>query len=80
MVKWRAITIVFPFDKSLPLTKPLHADAVYDRRRLVLLECFVELLRRERQEAQEVGEEEPVERRGKGWVSKNEIDGRRWKE
>lgn len=37
------LTIVLSFDKALPLTKPLHADAVYDRRRLLLLECLVQL-------------------------------------
>lgn len=37
------ITIVFSFDKALPLTKPLHADAVYDHWRLLLLERLVQL-------------------------------------
>lgn len=52
-------TIVFSFDKALPLTEPLHADAVYDHRRLLLLERLVQLQRRSdrRRGRQEVGEE-----------------------
>lgn len=37
------ITIVFSLDKALPLTEPLHADAVYDHRRLLLLERLIQL-------------------------------------
>lgn len=42
------ITIVFSFDKALPLTKPLHADAVYDHWRLLLLERLVQLQREQK--------------------------------
>lgn len=49
------ITIVFSFDKALPLTKPLHADAVYDHWRLLLLERLVQLQKREQREERERG-------------------------
>lgn len=35
------LTVILPFDKALPLPKPLHADAVYDHRRILLLERLV---------------------------------------
>lgn len=69
------ITIVFPFDKSLPLAKPLHADAVYDRWRLILLECLVQLQIKDRQDGEKMGEEYPAERRGKGYVRMKEWKG-----
>lgn len=50
------ITIVFSFDKALPLTKPLHADAVYDHWRLLLLERLVQLQRWSRGSQREKGE------------------------
>ena len=37
------LTIVLSFDKALPLPEPLHADAVYDHWRLLLLERLVQL-------------------------------------
>lgn len=54
------ITIVFSFDKALPLTKPLHADAVYDHWRLLLLERLVQL-QREQKEPEKGREEVGVE-------------------
>lgn len=54
------ITIVFSFDKALPLTKPLHADAVYDHWRLLLLERLVQL-QREQKEPERGREEVGVE-------------------
>lgn len=61
-----SVTVVFPFDKSLPLPKPLHADAVDDRGGLVLLEGLVQLQRNERPEGEEMGEQYPGERGGQG--------------
>ena len=65
------ITIVFSFDKALPLAEPLHADAVYDHWRLLLLERLVQLQRGKRGR-EEMGEEWAAETRGrredeKGW-------------
>lgn len=62
------ITIVFSFDKALPLTKPLHADAVYDHWRLLLLERLVQLQREQKEPEkgrEEVGVEWEVETRGR---------------
>lgn len=72
------ITIVFSFDKALPLTKPLHADAVYDHWRLLLLECLVELQRREREKKgerkwgrSESSRDKREEKQGRGGAKKN---------
>lgn len=60
------ITGVHSFDKALPLAEPLHADAVYDHRRLLLLECLVQLWRREGEEKQK-GAGCDRAGRGEGW-------------
>lgn len=39
----RLLTAVLPLDESLPLSEPVHADAVDDPGRLLGLECLVQL-------------------------------------
>lgn len=56
------ITGVHSFDKALPLAEPLHADAVYDHRRLLLLECLVQLRSREGEEEKQKGAGEGCDR------------------
>lgn len=43
MVHVQLPTVVFAFDKALPLPEPLHADAQDDRGSLLGLELFVQL-------------------------------------
>lgn len=62
----RPITGVHSFDKALPLAEPLHADAVYDHRRLLLLECLVELRSREGGEEKQKGAGKWCDRAGVG--------------
>lgn len=37
------LTAVLAFDEALPLTKPVHADAIDDGGRVLLLEGFIQL-------------------------------------
>lgn len=86
------ITIVFSFDKALPLTKPLHADAVYDHWRLLLLERLVQLQSRGRERGERgngggvSGRDKREEKHGEGGTKKKYIkwgwkdwEERRWK-
>lgn len=58
------ITGVDSFDEALPLAEPLHADAVYDHRRLLLLECLVQLRSGEGGEERQKGAGEGCDREG----------------
>lgn len=71
------ITGVDSFDEALPLAEPLHADAVYDHRRLLLLECLVQLRSGEGGEERQKGAGEGCDRAGVGWIEDGEGSKRR---